>query len=250
MKNYFPLGRLGLRTCLAILLAFNLLPGVSAKDLWHEAAANFKAGDFEKAASIYQVLSTNAPSPGVLQNLGLAQWQATNTGPAILAWERALWLSPQMAAARGNLRFARRSALLGEPDLAWYEICSTWCSADAWAVLAMLSFWITLALMILPGVFKFKKTAWTQMLAAGAFALFLLTLPAMWGIQSRTHLAIVVGKEAPLQLTPTAQGQVITRIAWGETARVIRSRGDYCYVRTSGVAGWMQKARLGFIAAD
>ena len=45
-------------------------------------------------------------------------------------------------------------------------------------------------------------------------------------------------------------GQVLARIASGETSRVLRERGNYFYIRTSGMDGWMLKKRLGFITED
>jgi hypothetical protein len=230
-----------------------LLATARAGSVWNAAIGHYEKGDYVQASAEFGMLASNSPSAAVFQNLGLAEWGCTNTGLAILTWERELWLEPRATAARNNLLYARRSALIGEPELAWYEICSAWLSAGTWAIIACVSFWATLCLMILPGLFGYRKTTVAtaaQMLAAGGFAIFLVTLPAMYGINSRMQVAIVLERETPLLLTPTVQGEIITRISSGETARVLRERGKFCYVRTSGVTGWIQKARLGFIAAE
>jgi hypothetical protein len=180
--------------------------------------------------------------------LGNAQWQSGRVGEAILAWERARWLEPFDANPRTNLRYARKAAQLDAPELAWYEICSTWLPVDAWAWLAAGSFWLALFMLLLPGIFRWRKADWHQGLAAIGFAVFLLTLPALMGVHARSQMGVIVTSQTPLRLTPTRDAQTLTKLAAGEVTRLERVRGSYAYVRTGNdAAGWVERSQFGLI---
>ncbi len=207
-------------------------------EAYHEASYAAAADAFAAAAVLH-------PASGTLQNLGNAQWQRGDAGPAILAWERALWLDPFNAAARNNLRFARRAAQVESPELTWYEVVSTWLPVNWWAWIAGLSFWLAVAAGTLPGLLRFRKAVWQQAVAAFALAIFLLSLPAHVGVDTRSRLGFVLQKDAPLRLTPTEEAQYVTRLAAGEPARVERSRGKFLLVRTSRARGWVTREQFG-----
>jgi hypothetical protein len=213
--------------------------------LFRAGAEAFRAADYSTAATAFWQSAMAQPSSGTLLNLGLAQWQCGRTGPAILAWEQALWVNPFGDAARGNLRFARKNAQLETPELAWYEVVSTWLPANWWAWVAGLSLWSAIGLVMLPGILRWRKAAWHQAVAALGLAVFLLSLPALLGIQTRSRLGFVLEKNAPLRLTPTDEAQVITRMAPGEPVRLQRSHGGYVLVKTSHGAGWLAQDHFG-----
>lgn len=230
------------------LAAGHLSAATPSGALFEQASQAYIAGGYEQSALLFGEAAAATPAAGTLHNLGNAEWQCGRSGPAIFAWERSQWLSPFNLNTRANLRLARKAAQLEAPDLAWYEICSTWLPINAWAWLACLSFWLALAMVILPGIFRWRKADWHQGLAAGGFAIFLLTIPALAGISTRSNLGIVLAKDTPLRLTPTAEAQVLAKLAPGETARLERERGRYVFIRTSAAAGWIERAQLGLIS--
>jgi tetratricopeptide (TPR) repeat protein len=219
--------------------------GVSFDELFHQGSQAYAAGGFEQAASAFREAVGLSPSSGALHNLGNAEWQVGRVGLALLAWERAQWLDPYSANTRANLRFARKSAQVDAPDLAWYEICSTWLPVDAWAWMAGASLWTAIMLVMLPGIFRWRKADWHQGLAAAGFAVFLLTVPAMIGVNSRSRLGVVLSRETPLRLTPTRDAQVLTKLPAGEMARLERKQGDYVYIRSGNdAAGWVDRSQF------
>ncbi len=231
------------------LLAGNCAPAF-AQDFFAQGSREYAAGHYEQAAASFNQAVETAPSAGAWQNLGNAEWQSGETGPAVLAWERAQWLDPFAANPRGNLRFARKAHLLEAPDLLWYEICSTWLPVNLWPWLASASCWLAIALVMLPGILRWRKAGWHQALAAAGFAVFLLTIPAMVGVHTRTKIGVVLAQDAPLRLTPTSEAQSVARLAAGETARLERERGRYLFIRTGTAAGWIDRAQFGFIARN
>ncbi|MDB6122318.1 MAG: hypothetical protein JWQ71_1311 [Pedosphaera sp.] len=221
------------------------------ENLFKEGSQAYIAGGYEESAKLFRKAAAASPSPGTLHNLGNAEWQCGRVGPAMLAWEQAQWLSPFSPNTRANLRFALKATQLDAPDLAWYEICSTWLPVNAWAWIACLSFWLAIAMVILPGVLRWRKVDWHQGVAAACFAIFLLTIPALIGVHTRSKLGIILAKETKLRLTPTSEAQVLARLRAGETARLEQARGKYVFIRTgNAAAGWIEGAEFGSISRN
>jgi hypothetical protein len=191
-----------------------------------------------------------APASGTLHNLGNAAWRIGKAGPAVLAWEQALWIDPRNASARASLRYARHSGDLEEPNLRWYEVCSSWLPADWWPWMAAGAFWIAIALLIIPAALRWRRKDLSQALAAACAAIFLLCLPALAGLSSRAALGFILPKEAALRLTPTDESQILTYLPSGEPARVERIRGDYSLIRTHYHTGWVRQKELGLIGRE
>jgi tetratricopeptide (TPR) repeat protein len=232
------------------LLAFvlGLQATYGATNFFAQAQAAYGEGNFAAAAQGFALLASNSPSAGVYQNLGNAEWQRGRVAEALLAWERALWLSPRDANARNNLQFAREIAQLESPDLTWGEITSTWLPGSWWAWLACGSLWFAVSLTVLPSVLRWRKSGWQQALVAIGLGVFLLSLPANFGALTRRATGFILQAETPLRLTPTAEGEAVTRLAAGEPARVVRSRGKYLLIRTRLTSGWVEREAFGFIS--
>lgn len=208
--------------------------------MFEEGTEAYRNGDYFRATQAFRQSARLKPSSGALQNLGLSEWQRGSTGRAILAWEQAIWVDPFNKAARGNLRFARKTAQLESPELAWYEVVSSWLPANWWAWVAGISFWFAIAAIILPGIFRQKRATWHQAAAALGFTVFLLSLPAQVGVHTRSKVGFILQKDTPLRLTPTQEAQVLTKVAAGEPARLQRARGNYVLLRTNRALGWVE----------
>ncbi len=238
--------------CVCILLAMlstwacGLNPvHAAAGDAFTRGLELSRAGQFPEAAADFEKSAAAQPAAGTLVNLGLAEWQCGHAGRAILAWERALWIDPFDARAEANLKFARQVAQVDTPQLKWFEAVSTWLPPNDWVWLAGATLWLAVGLLVLPGILRRRKTGWQQWLAALAFGIFLFSLTANFGVVSRTHTGFVLKKSAPLRLTPTHDGEVISTLAAGEPARRLRARGNYVFIRTLGGLGWMEQNDFG-----
>jgi tetratricopeptide (TPR) repeat protein len=226
---------------LLYLSAFASLPDA----LFHTGVAAYRSAEYTQAAAAFRQSVTLQPSSGALQNLGNAEWQQHRNGNAILAWEQALWLDPFNDSARQNLRFARKTAQLEAPELAWSEVISTWLPVGWWAWIAGGSLWLAVAMVLLPSILWRRKAAWHQAIAATSLMVFLLSIPALFGVQTRARVGFVLQEDTPLRLTPTLEAQSITRLAPGEPARSVRTRGRYILIRTNRALGWVQQDQFG-----
>jgi tetratricopeptide (TPR) repeat protein len=229
------------------LLGF-AVPAASQEALFHEGVEAFRASNFPKASEAFARAARIVPASGTLQNLGLSEWQRGHTGEAILAWEQALWLDPFNRAAQENLKYARRLAQLETPELTWYEAVSSGLPVNWWAWIAAGSFWVAIAAVLLPGIFRRPRNALYQALAALGLMLFLLTFLAHFGVQTRSNIGFVLQKDTLLRLTPTQESQLIARLQPGEPLRVKTSRGKYVLVHTNRATGWIEKEQLGSLS--
>ncbi len=232
---------------LFLSLALNLETRAHAETLFSQGRAAYAAANYQRAAELFRQAAADQPASGTLQNLGNSEWQAGHSGSAILAWEQTLWIDPFNRAARGNLVYSRRAAQVEAPELTWYEVVSTWLPANWWAWLTVLSFWTAVSVAILPLVFRWRKAGWQQAIAALCLTLFLLSLPAQIGINTRAGLGFILERATPFRLTPTRQAQVLARLPAGEPARWIKRRGDDILVRTSRGLGWVRVDQFGLI---
>ena len=180
-------------------------------------------------------------------NLGLTEWQHGHAGAAILAWERAAWIDPRDESATQNLRFARAVAQVDEPELRWFEISSTWLPPNAWVWLAGASLWLAVGALVLPRVFRRRKSGWQQTLAALGLCALIFSVTANLGVVSRTDIGFVLKKNAPLRLTPTGGSELTSTLSAGEPVRRLKTRGNYYFVRSTMAAGWIERDQVGLI---
>ena len=233
--------REGIFIFLLLIMALPARASDSAMEaMFKEGSEAYRNGDYFRAAQAFRQSARLKASGGALLNLGISEWQRGSTGRAILAWEQAIWVDPFNKAAYGNLRFARKTAQLESPQLAWYEAVSSWLPANWWAWVAGICFWFAIGAIILPGIFRQKRATWHQAGAALGFTVFLLSLPAQVGVHTRSKVGFILQKDTPLRLTPTQESQVLTKVAAGEPARWQRVRGNYVLLRTNRALGWVE----------
>ncbi len=221
----------------------------AADNAFASGVAAYRTADFARAAQLFRESAAARPAAGTLQNLGNAEWQRRRAGDAILAWEQALWVNPFDAKARNNLKYARETAQLEAPELTWSEEASRWLPPNWWAWISGVSLWLAVGMLTLPGILRRRKAPWQQAVAALGLGVFLLSLPAQYGTFTRSKIGIVLQKDTPLRLTPTAEGEAITRLAAGEPARKIRTRGNYVFIRTNRASGWVEQEQFGLICS-
>lgn len=207
----------------------------------------YQTGRFVDAAKAFRDSVAQAPASGTFINLGMTEWRRGRTGNAIVAWEQALWVDAFDRRAQNNLRFARETAGLDAPRLTWYETASTWLPTNSWAWITGAGLWLSLGMMTLPAVFRWRKTGWSQVAAAFGLGVFLLSLPAHVGVMTRTHIGFVLDRKTPLRLTPTDEADSLATLTAGEPGRLVRVQGNYAFVRTQSGQGWIERESFGLI---
>jgi tetratricopeptide (TPR) repeat protein len=222
----------------------------ATNDAFTQGVELSRAGEFPEATAAFEKAAHLRPAVGTYINLGLSEWNRGHAGAAILAWEQARWIDPWDARAVGNLAFARQVAEVDTPQLTWFEAASTWLPPNDWVWVAGASLWLAVGALVLPRILRRNRQGWQQTLAALGLGAFLFSVTANLGVVSRTDIGFVVKKTAPLLLTPTREGEVVSSLNAGEPGRRLRTRGDYYYLRTAGAAGWIKKSDFGLVSAE
>ena len=234
---------LQLLICIGVLLVYgtNVARASDGVNSFKLGVGAYEQKDFPLASELFTISVAAEPAAGTFQNLGNAEWQNARTAEAILAWERALLLNPLDRETDNNLKFARESAQLEAPELTWCEIAASWLPANVWAWLACGSLWFAIAAMMLPGILRRRRSATQQAVIALGLGVFLLSVPANYGVWTRSYIGFVLERETPLRLTPTAEAEAVTKLAAGEPGRILRERGNYLLIRTRRTTGWVER---------
>jgi len=243
--NRIAIGLIG-ELALALVLA-GATCQASAGTSFEQGIEAYQGGHFVEATKAFRESVSERPTAGALVNLGMTEWRRGRSGAAIVAWEQALWVDAFDQRARNNLRFARETAGLDAPRLAWYETASTWLPTNSWAWIAGAGLWLALGMVTLPVVLRWRKAGWHHALAALGLGVFLLSLPAHVGVVTRSHIGFVLDRKTPLRLTPTEEAESLVTLAAGDPARLIRTQCGYVFVRTQSGAGWIEREKIGLI---
>lgn len=232
---------------IAILICLHsTLQAGQVEQAFAKAKEAFVAKEYGDAAKLLRELAdSNQWSHGALHNLGNTEWKVARPGYAILAWERARTLNPFDKNTVANLRFARTKANLIIPERAWYEQYSEWLPAWAWLWMAFIGIWGAITLFAAPRIFNMARADWNQGVAALLLAIFFLVIPAVFGLHTRENTGVILEDQTPLRLTPTADGEPLTKLMGGEFARLEKKRVGYYYIRADGDrTGWVKESEF------
>lgn len=246
----------------------------SAAVITAEADSAYKAGDFERAITLYEELADKeGVSPGLLYNLGNASVEAHDYGKAVLCYEKALRLDPSNKEIRRNLEYvtakvedANRSELKGKrlkitPDeqsffQSIYTSLACERSSDMWAVWGAGLFLLSLAGVAL---YMFSRNVPVRKLGFfGAFAGLCLSVAAIVcafaaaGHYDTHEEGVLTGYKVDLYNTPEAGSQTVgTVLTRGTKVRIVAEETDvegevtwYRVRLNSDFIGWVRAADL------
>jgi tetratricopeptide (TPR) repeat protein len=215
---------------------------------WEEANTDFATGNYSKARDLYQqVIDSEGPSAARLFNLGNTLAKLSQTGPAVLCYERAALLAPRDAGIQANLKLTRpatASTLTAPPP--WWKSPLYWLSLNEWS-------WITaagLALAAIPLLGRMLprfRPHWlhaaTGPLFGGGLALTLLGALALQQRGGETKLAILTAQAPVLRLSPFPGANPVDAAPPLPSQRVIpdEKHGGWLHLTIPGstTAGWI-----------
>ncbi len=211
-----------------------------AEDAFVRANTAFVSGKYAEAArEDASLISRDCVSAAIFYNLANACLKDGKIGPAILNYERALWLAPGDAEIRANLRLARRQAGLFDAAPSGWRALTGMLGLDAWTRLAAGSVLLTV-LAALARAFKLDAK-WS--LRPWIVLFFLATVVFSVFAAARAldlDRAVIVDPDALLRVAPLEGSPSIFNLSAGSTVRVQKSRADFFYVRTDdGKTGWV-----------
>ena len=226
--------------------ASNEGPNRTGDELFAKANSEFGAGSFKAAITDYNaIIHSGEWSANLFYDLGNAYFRAGDFGRAILNYDRALRLDRHHPEADANLRIARdqaHSLELSPPLLERYLNLAT---ANFFAVIAAIFFWLTIILLILrPG-----RVLW---MVAGLFLTALCGFAA-YRLENGSRgqgLAIVTAGNAEARVATTDTSRSVLALPPGSEVLILQERGDWNYAALpNDQRGWIaanavEKVRL------
>ncbi|MBG7608449.1 MAG: tetratricopeptide repeat protein [Verrucomicrobia bacterium] len=235
-----------MKTIKLITLGFLLLGGLVQGADFKQANAAYAAGKYSEAAKSYEeILKADGPHISVLRNVGSAYYQMGENGKAILAFERALVLTPRDPDLLANLKLAQDQVAVYPvaEGSAWQSFLERY-STRAWSKIALVT------AMLLP----FAALAWCfrkgkERIGIGMFAAANLTMLALAfaGLDARSgeyKRGIIIGKPATVRISPFEKADDRGTLGEGREVTLGQETSGYFWVTADG------GRQEGWVAAD
>ena len=244
-----------MRHLLLIVALLLVAPTIARAGDLEEATTAYAQQKYERAAAAYErAAAAGMRNEIIYYNLGNAYFRAGKLGPAILNYERALRLSPDLGDARYNLEVARDAvaARLGKDSVKGAMEEAFWVRAvDAVplpllivaVVLLDLGFFaLLIALRFIPTGFTRTGLKVGAVFAgvAGLAAALLLAGRLYWVERVRT--SIVVADEVVMRELPDAASREMPKLHAGMRVVALRESQGWWRIRlVNHVEGWVPK---------
>ena len=237
---------------MVISLSSFLLPLTSHAATKAQADSAYQQEQYQKAAQMYEQLLKRGESVDLYYNLGNAYYRMDDITHAVLAYERALLLSPGDADVRFNLQMARSKTIdkiVPESEMffvTWYRSLVRLMSVDAWARTAIVAL---LSAMLLILVYLFAQRIWLRKVGFfGGVLFFVVFLAAnIFGFQLQQSLlhrtgAIIIRSAVPVKSTPSQNGTDLFILHEGTRVNIIDdTMKGWREIRVAdGKSGWVE----------
>ena len=239
-----------------LLLVALLLPLTANAITKADGDNEYSRGNYQQAIRDYEELLKQTKSADLYYNLGNAYYRTDNITRAVLAYERALLLSPGDDDIRFNLQMARSKTIDKITPrsemffVTWYRALVNITSVDGWADIAVVSM---IAALILALVYLFASRMLFRKIGffggVAMLTLFLLCNLFAWhqhAILTERTGAIIVSSSATLKATPTQQAKDNGVLHEGTRVDIIDDtmRDWKCVRLADGREGWLQSNKI------
>ena len=210
-----------------------------------DAHRAFAGGHYHDSTLGYQaILAQKGYSAPVLFDLGNSYYREGNFAPAILAYQRAEWLSPNDPDIAANLQLARKQAGLPATEPPPWEKVSQILNASGWAWVGCGAWTLLCASLLARRILPERRSLFFLTGAAGVLVLF-AAIAAMVISSSELRQAVVVDKNASALISPFPAAQAVFSPSPGETVTVQKAYNDFLFVKdAAGHTGWISKTQI------
>lgn len=242
---------------LAVFALWQTAVAEKPKELLAKANAALEGKNTGEAIRLYNaLLEQGFESVALYYNLGNAYFEKGDLGRAVLNYERALKIAPRDKDVLHNLEVIRKQHLANKIDRIPESAIERWWhnflfifSADTWAVLTILLFWISAV-----GFFfwlrgksrqKRKKGFILGMAAFGISLLFLILTNNRGSVETAAYKAVVMKSNTIMRVAPDEQSKEEEQLFPGVTVTIVDTFGKWYEVRLSdGRKGWIAFSNL------
>lgn len=239
-----------------VLMILMLMPLSANAITKQNADVEYAKGNYQQAIKDYQEILKTGVSSEIYYNLGNAYYRTDNITQALLAYERALQLSPGDNDIRFNLQYARSKTIdkiTPETEMffvTWYNSLVNFTSVDRWANTAIVSIVMALLLIL---VFLFAPQMWARKSGFYGSAVFLLlfAFANLFAFQQKHELetkqgAIVIAPTVNVKKTPAASGTDVFVIHEGTRVDITdRGMKQWRGIKLAdGREGWLKASQI------
>ena len=228
----------------------------STDEQWNAANAAYNAGDFEKAATIYeQILAQNLHSAALYYNLANAYFKQGELGKALLNYNRASRIAPGDEDIRHNQEYAEKmtkDSIEKIPEfflVTWLRATRGALSCTAWTVLSLAMLAVALAMTLvylLAQRMSLRKVGFYTM----ACAVVLFIASSAFALSERNMLinrseAIVMSSAASVKSSPDRSATELFVLHEGTKVSIGATTDGWAEVRIAdGRKGWIEDKRI------
>ena len=239
-----------------VLMILMLMPLSVNAITKQNADDEYAKGNYQQAIKDYQEILKTGVSSEIYYNLGNAYYRTDNITQALLAYERALQLSPGDNDIRFNLQYARSKTIdkiTPETEMffvTWYNSLVNFTSVDRWANTAIVSIVMALLLIL---VFLFAPQMWARKSGFYGSAVFLLlfAFANLFAFQQKHELetkqgAIVIAPTVNVKKAPAASGTDVFVIHEGTRVDITdRGMKQWRGIKLAdGREGWLKTSQI------
>lgn len=245
--------------CFFLIATPAMAAGADARALADQGVQAFAGGRYAEAEKAWgQAWAGGLRNADLACNLGDAAFRQRRLGPAVLWYQRALWLDPGHDDARHNLEFARQFLADKVPPTPPSFLGSVWdwivarvgVNAAGWLLLALFAGTCAAALSFLrlrEGPHRFR---------AGVILAVMMGLTAAWGAvfaglawrEDSSREAVVLEAAVDVRSGPSPGNPVLFTVHEGLTVEVAAdARGWYQVVLPNGWNGWIPADSAGLV---
>jgi hypothetical protein len=219
--------------------------------LYTNANTLYQKGDYGKAVTEYnKIIQQGFESPEAYYNLGNAYYKISDYKSAILNYERAKRLAPQEDDILFNLKLANLNVIDKIEPLPPFFITSWWndtadlYSADTWAVVTIVVFWIVLFLGILFLIVEQEILKRLFFFSAVVLLFFLVLLFSFTKtsetIRYNTREGIVFEPSTYIKSSPSDKGTDLFILHEGTKVKLMDEVGIWAKIQlANGNEGWI-----------
>lgn len=218
-----------------------------------EAESAYAQGRYADASRHYGAIAeSEGVSASLYYDLGAAQLEAGEIGPAILSFERAHWLAPSDRGIDHALRSARERAGLPANEASAWRVARSIAGPDTWAMIALLTLVIASlcgSLLLIEPDEQLAQPRVRRVLRVGTSAAavcLVVALLACASLSLETSRAVALEPGLALRVAPFEAADHRGSLGAGEIVHVEARHGDFVLVTADGDrSGWVPAREIG-----
>ena len=246
----------GLVRSFSFLFLFASLPFAAHAASKAEADSAYVQENYQRAAELYEQVLKQGISADLYYNLGNSYYRMDNITQAVIAYERALLLSPGDDDIRFNLQMARSKTIdkiTPESEMffvTWYRSLVNMQSVDAWARLALIALAVAIILAL---AYLFADAVWLRKVGffGGILLLFVFLGSNLFAWQQKRALdhrtgAVIIRSSVPVKSTPAKNGTDLFILHEGTKVNITDDtmRGWKEIRVADGKQGWLETSEI------